>query len=149
MEAPLTITLSDEEYRRLLMLAYLGEWMVNAIRKEPDSAYDDLASKVYSFSKGTSAETLFAFDGGKEEWVPSEKFESEAHTLIDEYDDNTFWEELTARLTERDLIARNGERVVRSMRPDQRIRASKSIAQAYTKEFEEQGLARLFITEED
>lgn len=143
----MTLTLSDEEYRRLLVLTFLGEWMVNAIRKEPDPAYEDTASKVYSFAKGTPLEALTVFDGNKEDWTPSEKLEAEAHPLIDEYDDKTFWEELTARLTERDLMARHGERAVRSMRPDERTRAARPIAQAYTREFEDQGLNRLLVDE--
>ena len=147
MGDPVTITLSAEQYRRLLVLTFLGEWMVNAIRKEPDPASEDAASKVYSFAKGTPVEALTAFDENRGDWKPSEKLGTEAHPLIDEYDDKTFWEELTARLVERDLIARHGERVLRSMRPDQRTRAAKPMAKAYTREFEERGLDRLFVAE--
>lgn len=143
----MTMTLSDDDYRRLLVLTFLGEWMVNAIRKEPDPSYGDAASRVYSFAKGTPLEMFTVFDGKIGEWAPSEKLESEAHPLIDEYDDKTFWEELTARLTERDLISRHGERAVRSMRPDQRSRAAKVIAQAYAHEFEDRGLNRFFVDE--
>ena len=141
----MTPTFSDAEYRRLMMLAYLGEWMLNAIRKDPDPAYLDTASKVYSFAKGTLLEELVTFDANDDSWNPSKPFEDEAHALIDQYDDKTFWEELTARLTERDLIASRGERAVRGMRPDQRTRAASAIAKVYTKEFEEQGLDRLKI----
>src|SRR5512140_1079704 len=44
---------TDEEYRRIMMLTFLGEWMLNAIRKDPDPAYEDAASKVYSLARGT------------------------------------------------------------------------------------------------
>jgi len=131
-----------------MMLALLGEWMVNAIRKDPDPAYEDTASKVYAFAKGTPLEALIGFDENSGNWIAGEAFENDAHALIDQYDDKTFWEELTARLTERDLIAARGERAVRGMRPDQRSRAASPIAKAYTKEFEEQGLDRLRVREE-
>src|SRR4051812_17092409 len=113
-------TFSDQEYRRIMMLTFLGEWMINAIRKDPDPAYEDTASKVYSFAKGTTLEPLAAFDEEAETWVPSDAFENDAHAIIDQYDDKTFWEELTARLTERDLIDAHGERAVRGMQPGQR-----------------------------
>lgn len=145
MSDEITMTLSAEEYRQLLVLTFLGEWMVNGVRKEPDPLCLDTASKIYSFAKGTALEDLVHFDRNKGDWVASDKLGAEAHALIDEYDDKTFWEELTARLVERDLMAKHGERAVRSMRPDQRVRASKPIAQAYTQEFETQGLERLFI----
>ncbi len=141
----MTPTFSDEEYRRLMMLTFLGEWMLNAIRKDPDPAYEDTASKIYSFAQGTHLEGLVAFDEEGESWVPSEAFENEAHAMIDQYDDKTFWEELTARMTERDLIKAHGERAVRGMRPEQRVRAASSIAKAYTREFEDQGLDRLRV----
>ncbi len=141
----MTPTFSDAEYRRLMMLAYLGEWMINAIRKDPDSAYLDTASKVYSFAKGTPQEDLVAFDANDESWEVSKAFEDEAHAIIDQYDDKTFWEELTARMTERDLIASRGVRAVRGMRPVERTRAASAIAKSYTKEFEEKGLDRLKV----
>jgi len=142
----MTPTFSEQEYRRLMMLAYLGEWIVNAIRKDPDPAYEDTASKAFSFAQGTPLESLVAFDENAGNWIPAEAFEEEAHTLIDQYDDKTFWEELTARLTERDLIASHSERAVRGMRPEQRTRAASSIAKAYTKEFESHGLDRLKVS---
>ncbi len=142
----MTPTFSDDEYRRLMMLTFLGEWMLNAIRKDPDPAYLDTSSKIYSFAKGTPLESLVTFDDNDGSWSPTETFGNEAHALIDQYDDKTFWEELTARLTERDLIHSRGERAVNGMRPEQRTRAASSIAKAYTKEFESQGLDRLRVT---
>jgi hypothetical protein len=144
----MTLTCSDPEYRKLMTLVYLGEWMVNAIRKEPDLTFEDVTCKVYAAAQGTPLESLIAFDDKTGNWMPAEKFEEEAHTLIDEYDDRTFWEELTARMTERDLIDRNSERTVRGMRPEERTRAAKPIAKAYTQEFEEHGIDRLGIAED-
>ncbi len=141
----MNMTFTESEYRRLIMIAYLGEWMVNAIRKDPDPDYEDTASKAFSFAQGSPLETLVQFDENAGAWIPSEAFETEAHALIDQYDDKTFWEELTARLTERDLIRKHGERAVHGMHPDQRTRAASPIAKAYTKEFEEQGLDRFQI----
>src|SRR5664279_707023 len=124
----MTPTFSDQEYRRLMMFAYLGEWVVNAIRKEPDTAFEDAAAKVFSFAQGTSLEALARYDANGGNWIPSEAFEPEAHALIDQYDDKTFWEELTARLTERDLIETHGKRGLGGMRSEQRVRAASPIA---------------------
>jgi hypothetical protein len=143
----MTPTFSEQEYRRMMMLTYLGEWMLNAIRKDPDPAYEDIAAKIYSFAQGTPLESLVRFDDHEGNWIPSEAFETDAHAMIDQYDDKTFWEELTARLTERDLMKAHGERAVRGMRSEQRVRAASPIAKAYTKEFEDRGLERLRITE--
>src|SRR5688572_22467662 len=141
------LSLKEEEYRRLMVLAYLGEWMVNAIQKNPDSAFVDLVDKIYAQTKDTPLEKLVEFNPDDLGWVPSEAFDAEAHALIDQYDDKTFWEELTARLTERDLVEKYGDRAVKGMRPDARSRAASAIAKAYTTEFEEYGIDRLGFAE--
>lgn len=139
----MNLTLNENEYRRLMLVAYLGEWVLNATRKEPDLEYEALVEKVLAGAKGTPLETLIDYDEENTSWIPQEKFEEEAHTFIDEYDDKTFWEELTSRLTERDLLAEHGARALGGMREDQRTRAAAAIAKEYTREFEEHGLDRL------
>jgi hypothetical protein len=146
---PVTATFSEEDYSRLLMLSYLGEWMMNAIRKDPDPDYESVVAKAYSFAHGTGLEPLVNFNSLEGEWRASKSLDKDAQAFIDQYDEKTFWEELTMRLTERDLIVRNGERAYRGMRPDQRERAASSVAKGYTREFEDQGIDRLFISEEE
>ena len=143
----MNLELSDVEYRRLMLMAFLGEWMLNAIRKDPDASMEDALSKLYSFARDTPMQELVAFDAEENAWIPTPAFEDEAHALIDQYDDTTFWEELTSRLAERDLIERHGERKVLGMRPAQREREVSAIAKDYTREFEEVGLDRLRIME--
>src|SRR4051812_12573609 len=108
----MNITLSEEQYRRLVILTMLGEWMVNATRKEPDADFEFAASQLYTFAKGTAAEPLVTYDEESTQWMPSDASDDEVHTLIDDYDDKTFWEDLTTRMAERDLIKERGERSV-------------------------------------
>lgn len=143
----MNITLSETEYRHLMMLTYLGEWMVNAIRKEPDPLYEDTATKVYEAAQGTPAESLVAFDQTLQSWVPADAVDRDAQALIDEYDETTFWEELTARLTERDLIEARGEKAVKGMRPEVLKRETSAIAKDYTHEFETAGINRLRVAD--
>ena len=143
----MTPTFTDDEYRRIMRMTFLGEWMLNAIRKDPEAADTDALSKLYSFTRGTPLEELVAFDDEGSLWTAAEKFEDEAHALIDQYDDVTFWEELTARITERDLLAEHGERGLNGMRPAEREREAAHIAKAYTHEFEEKGIDRLHVDE--
>ena len=145
----MTITLSDEQYRRLVVLTMLGEWMVNATQKEPDANYEYAASQLYSFAKGTPAEKLVSLDPETRMWVPSADSDEEIHALIDDYDDKMFWEDLTTRMAERDLLAERGERAVNGMRPAERVRMIQSYAKPYVDEFEERGLDRLVVAEDD
>src|SRR5262249_24230825 len=131
----MNLTLSDQEYRRLMILVFMGEWMMNAIQKQPDVAYEGLLFKIFAQTQGTALEPLALYDEPTESWELTDEMDAEAHAFIDQYDDKTFWEELTGRLTERDLIDRHGERALRSMRPQQRSKAAAEIAKAYTKVF--------------
>jgi hypothetical protein len=143
----MTITLSDDQYRRIVILTMLGEWMVNATRKEPDGDFEFAASQLYAFAKGTPAEPLVTYDEESTRWIPSDTSDDEVHTLIDDYDDKTFWEDLTTRMAERDLTAERGERAVNGMRPAERLRAIEAAAKKYVDEFEHHGLERLLISE--
>lgn len=142
----MTLTLSDDQYRRLLLLTMIGEWVVNATRKEPDAGYEAAASQMYSFAKETPAQTLVAYDNRDNAWTPSKEAEEDMHALIDDYDDKTFWEELTSRMAERDLIAERGERTAGGLHPSARVRAVQAHAKKYVDEFETHGLGRLFLS---
>jgi hypothetical protein len=141
------LTFSDEEYRRLMLLVFMGEWMMNSIQKTPDLAFESLAFKVFAKTQGTALEPLVMYDEPTESWELTDDFDAEAHAFIDQYDEITFWEELTGRLVERDLIDQHGERALRSMRPEQRSKAAAALAKAYTKVFEDEGLTHLHLTE--
>ena len=143
----MTITLSDEQYRRVVILTMLGEWMVNATRQEPDSDFEVAASQLYSFAKGTHAEKLVSYDDEATQWVASAESDAEIHAFIDDYDDKTFWEDLTTRMAERDLVADRGERAVNGMRSGERVRAIQTYAKKYVDEFEKYGLERLVLLE--
>jgi len=143
----MNLTLTEEEYQRLMVMTLMGEWVINAIRKEPNLDYESTASRVYAQAQGTAMESLVEYDQETHTWLPTEAFDENVQPMLDEYDEITFWEELTGRLVERDLFATHGERVVRSMRPEQRERAAAEIAKDYTKVFEVEGIERLHITE--
>jgi hypothetical protein len=141
----MTLTITEDEYRRLVVLTILGEWMMNATRKEPDAEYEEAAGRLYSFASGTLAESLVVHDPETGAWTPSEESDAEVHTFIDDYDDKTFWEDLTTRLAERDLLAQRGERAVSGMHPAERVRAIEAAAKKYVDEFEKNGLERLLL----
>ena len=63
---------------------------------------------------------------------------------ISDYDDHTFWEELTERLAERDLAKRTGQRV-EDIDRDEDLLELKPLEDRYRHEFEEHGLDRLQI----
>ena len=92
------INLTSKEFRRLLDLVYIGNWVLNSTRG-PDrfADYDNLESKLFALSPALS-----------EIWngtiVPSRAFaEGGIHEAIALYEDNVFYEILAEELSRRDM----------------------------------------------
>ena len=92
------IELTPKEFRRLLDMVYIGNWVLNSTRGEDRFAdYDDLESKLFALSPALS-----------EVWngtiVPSRAYtEGGIHEAIAYYEDNVFYEILAEELSRRDM----------------------------------------------
>ena len=92
------INLTSKEFRRLLDLVYIGNWVLNSTRG-PDrfADYDNLESKIFALSPALSE----IWNG---EVVPSRAFaEGGIHEAIALYEDNVFYEILAEELSRRDM----------------------------------------------
>ena len=92
------VDFTPKEFRRLLDLVYIGNWVLNSTRGEDRfQDYDDLESKLFALSPALS-----------EPWngtvVPSQAFaEGGIHEAIAYYEDNVFYEILAEELSRRDM----------------------------------------------
>ena len=92
------INLTNREFRRLLDLVYIGNWVLNSTRGNDRFAdYDNLESKIFALSPALS-----------EPWngtiVPSPAYaEGGIHEAIAYYEDNVFYEILAEELSRRDM----------------------------------------------
>jgi len=138
------LELTAEEFRKLIELAYLGEWMINA---QHDPEYQDEAAGAL-VQKLLGAHQLPNVDLDDE---TGEYFMKAAWTerLYDEYildyDDHTFWDELTERLALRDLARERGVSADQINRDDDLLEL-RPLEERYRSELEEHGLDRLDIS---
>ena len=92
------IELTPKEFRRLLDMVYIGNWVLNSTLGEDRFAdYDNLESKLFALSPALS-----------EPWngtvVPSKAYtEGGIHEAIAYYEDNVFYEILAEELSRRDM----------------------------------------------
>lgn len=92
------IELTNKEFRRLLDLVYIGNWVLNSTRGEDRfEDYDNLESKIFALSPALS-----------EPWngtiIPSRAYaEGGIHEAIAYYEDNVFYEILAEELSRRDM----------------------------------------------
>ena len=128
------IDLTSREFRRLLDLVYIGNWVLNSIRGNDRFAdYDNLESKLFALSPALS-----------EPWngtiVPSRAYtEGGIHEAIAYYEDNVFYEILAEELSRRDMdypdiTADNYDEIMQRMA-------------AYMAEFQMSGVDHLILEE--
>lgn len=97
------IELSDKEFRRLLDLVYVGNWILNSTRGDKRvEEFDKLESKLFSYCMKTRMYSLFEISDS--EVLPSKEFiEGGIHEAIMDYEDTVFYEILAEELARRDM----------------------------------------------
>ena len=97
------IHLTNQEFRLLLDLAYIGNWVLNSTRGEDRFApYDDLESKLFSLCRDNGMKVLVEKWNGID--VPSKAYcDGGIHEAIAFYEDNVFYEILAEELSRRDM----------------------------------------------
>lgn len=97
------IELTLKEFRLLLDMAYIGNWVLNSTRGEDRfQEYDNVESKLFGLCRDTSLSSL------TENWqgiaIPSRAYmEGGIHEAIAYYEDNVFYEILAEELSRRDM----------------------------------------------
>lgn len=98
------IHLTDKEFRRLLDLIYIGNWVLNSARGDDRfEDYDELEAKFFSRCiDNPRFRTLGRIYGGRA--YPSRAFEDGGiHEAIADYEDAVFFEILAEELARRDM----------------------------------------------
>ena len=99
----MTIDLTEKEFRRLLDLVYIGNWILNSARGEDRfEDYDLLQEKLFSLCAGQGMPTLIQCWRGH--IFPSRAYEDGGiHEAIADYEDAVFFDILAEELARRDL----------------------------------------------
>ena len=127
------IELTDKEFRRLLDLVYIGNWILNSTRLEDRfEDYDKIQEKLFSRCANNGMKMLIErWDGHV---FPSRAYEDGGiHEAIADYEDAVFFDLLAEVLAQRDL----GD--------DASVSSLTARIDEYLDEFEANGLANLTV----
>lgn len=135
------LELTDKQFRRLLDLCYIGNWVLNSIRGEDRfEDYDRLESLLFAAARQAGMGSLTELSDGVA--VPSRAYvEGGIHEAIMEYEDTVFFEILAEELARRDLAV-EGHSDGDAERLSERIRE-------YITEFETNGTDNLTVNSID
>ena len=97
------LDLTPKQYRRLLDMIYIGNWILNSTRGDDRfQDYDEMESLLFSKAKEAGMDTLAETWQG--EVIPSRAFsEGGIHEAIVEYENNVFFDILAEELARRDM----------------------------------------------
>ena len=97
------ISLSSREFRMLLDMVYIGNWVLNSTRgNDRFQEYDAIESKLFSLCQENGMKVLAQQENGTV--VPSEAYaRGGIHEAIAYYEDNVFYEILAEELSRRDM----------------------------------------------
>ena len=97
------IELTSKEFRRLLDMVYIGNWILNSTRgTDRFAVYDDLETKLFGLCRTTGMDMLVDKWEGID--VPSRAFaDGGIHEAIMDYEDTVFFEILAEELARRDM----------------------------------------------
>ncbi len=99
----MNIELTNNEFRRLLDLVYIGNWILNSTRGDDRfHDYDEVESKLFALCRTVGMPEL------AERWnntiIPSRAYaEGGIHEAIMDYEDTVFFEILAEELARRDM----------------------------------------------
>ena len=97
------IELTEQQYRYLLDLVYIGNWVINSTRENDRiKEYDQVESLVFSHCLQHKMSKLVELYQG--ELIPSRRFaDGGIHDAIEHYEDIIFYEILAEELALRDM----------------------------------------------
>ena len=131
------IELSRQQFRYLLDLVYIGNWVLNSTRENDRiKEYDQVESLIFSQCLSQGMKSLVErLDG---ELIPSRAFaDGGIHEAIEQYEDTIFYELLAEELALRDL---DGQPLTR-----ENYDALMARIDAYLSEFDEHGTDRVTV----
>jgi hypothetical protein len=145
------IEMSTTEYRDLLDILHIADVVMSGHRREEDvrtGRHRALIQKLYALAHSEGLDRLIRYSGRVNAFVPTAEFEesSLAHTVLDEFEDHLFWDELISRLTVRDAaqIAGGIDRL-NAMSSSDRQAVESPIRQRYIEEFTVNGAVNLAV----
>lgn len=143
------INFTKNEYRALIDLLALGDWMMHSHAIEPSEFYSthyNLVKRLFAYAKEMDCEDILEYskdlDGYFETADYDEKLQEQ---FIEPYEDECFWYKLIDRLAVRDVLEQLGVDKFRSLELAERLSRVDEVKAKYHAEFQQRGVENLVL----
>lgn len=129
------------------LAANVSSWNQKPGADEGVSAYEDLENKVLEKAKHAGLGEVIEFDEEKQQHRVTAEFQDRAffQECYDEFRNESFWEELVIRLSDRDLARRIGLATWQKLTEEERRARTQDLEKRYWEEFTKNGIDRLAV----
>lgn len=144
------INFTKREYRRLIEMLSMADWVMDAYRVEEEEEYkpyQELIQKIYSHAKESGCDHLIDHEKERDRFYETNEFllDSPHRKFIDEFEIDCFWEMLITFLSKRDVVKEVGESTFANMNFEEQINLIADKESYWGEEFEKHGLNRISI----
>ncbi|OGJ89662.1 MAG: hypothetical protein A2268_07060 [Candidatus Raymondbacteria bacterium RifOxyA12_full_50_37] len=139
------VTVTTDQYKSLLHLVYLGNWMANSYRETPLDEFDKIEEFIFSLAPAAGLDEWVTFSHEDNRLHASEGFDETLMEFLDDYDENTFWESFVQRMARRDLEREVGVDTVIALAPDALQEKLQPHVERWAQEIDENGLERIVV----
>jgi hypothetical protein len=148
------IEISKGEYKILLHILEIADWILTSQKSKDEKRhkpYRKFEQKIFSLADVMGYESLFEYSKDFHEYMPTRKYEDtcSAMKFIEEFENESFWDELIDRLAERDAIREVGDSGFKALEGINRITKVEEHKEKYFDEFEKYGLDRIGIVQQE
>lgn len=140
------INFTKKEYRKLVELLYLGDWMLHShdVQDNPETkAHRELRDKVFAHAAQMGCDHIIQRHA--EGYFETREFEDFMQRYVQRYDDQTFWQELIARLAERDAARQAKAQQAESMDREKLFDLIDAAEERWGEELAQHGLERIAV----
>ncbi len=142
------INITRKQYMELLKLVFIGSWIADSHNTTSQKrVFDEIEQYILSQWKGFAAEDEVEYDPGSGQYYYTRNFEDNSGVMeiIDQYDEDTFWESLINRLAMRDFRKHYGEDKIKAMELEKIFEAQDPFVKKYEDEILENGLENIIL----
>ena len=144
------VELSRRDYVALMTVLEIADWILHAYRTDdpPETApMRALEQKVLALAEQFGCGELVEYDAKEQRWWVTREFDetSDALQYLQEFENDNFWEQLSERLVERDLVRQLGESACKRLDPEELDERQEPYRTLYAEEFLSHGVDRLEI----
>jgi hypothetical protein len=139
------IEFNKKEMEMLVKMAFCGDMVINGCHIGGDENYQKLLSKIYAKAYEMGMTNIVRKYINDEISIDNDKSEEYYGEYFGDFNESNFWEELPAKLADRDMLLKYGEKGIGKMNDEKRMDEFFELANKYGTEFEKNGVMNLVI----